>query len=69
MDSVNAFRDTVLSAQVYRSDIISIRGHKLYLHVMDIDIQNFDAIIGIHWFLAYDPKFSCFHKIVTFYFS
>lgn len=58
---------TILSNQVHKSCVDSIEGHELPVDLIILDIQYFDAILGINGLWIYHAKLNWFHKIVTFH--
>ena len=56
----------IVANQVFKGCIIQVGGHELVADLILLDMQDFNAILGMDWLFAYRAKIDCFRKEVIF---
>lgn len=51
---------------MYKSCVINIGIHKLFVDFIVLDMHDFGVILGLDWLSIYHPKVDCCNKVVTF---
>lgn len=64
----NPVGDSIQVTQFYKGCAVSILGHSTIVDFMELEIVDFDVIIGTDWFSFCYAIVDCHTKVVKFYF-
>ncbi|XP_070020578.1 uncharacterized protein [Nicotiana sylvestris] len=61
-------RDSMISKKVYRGCIVVVHSRSTVAGLIELDMVEFDVIIGMDWLASYHANVDCRSKIVRFQF-
>ena len=59
-------RESLLAENVYRDYMIRMSEHEFEANLISLDIDDFDAILGMDWLESHYATVDCFKKEVVF---
>ena len=60
--------ESILSDRIYRDSLVSVNHKITMVDLLELEMVDFDGILGMDWFHAYDALIDCRNRVVKFQF-